>query len=214
MKTFLLIAGLFFTIHLFGQETAKQIFESPNLGTAISKHKLVAILPYTATITYRRPPKNFDEAQHQAEQKSLGTSLQNEMYTFLLRKKSNYTVDFQDVDKTNALLKKAGIYEKLDEITADTIARILGVDAVIKGTYSYQKTSSEGGAIAKAVLFGGAAAKTASGLLVMQIKNGTDGELLWRFSKSMDEAVFSSASQLMERMMRKVSRNFPYEKKD
>lgn len=77
----------------------------------------------------------------------------------------------------------------------------------------YQKTASEGGAIAKAVLFGAAGSKTASGQLVMQIKNGTDGTLLWRFSKTMDENVFSSASQLMERMMRKVSRNFPYEVK-
>lgn len=46
----------------------------------------------------------------------------------------------------------------------------------------------------------------------MQIKNGTDGILLWRFSKSMDETAFSSANQLMERMMKKVSRNFPYAK--
>ena len=35
---------------------------------------------------------------------------------------------------------------------------------------------------------------------------------LWRFSKTMDETAFSSANQLMERMMKKVSRNFPYEK--
>jgi hypothetical protein len=46
----------------------------------------------------------------------------------------------------------------------------------------------------------------------MQIKNGADGELLWRFSKDMNDGVFSSASELMDRMMRKVSRNFPYEK--
>jgi len=159
----------------------------------------------------RRPPKNFDEAQHKTDEKSLGTSLQNEMFTFLLRKKSDYSVDFQDVDKSNALLRKAGLYDKLDELTADSISKILGVDAIIKCSYSYEKTTSEGGAIAKTILFGGIGSKTASGLLVMQIKNGLDGELLWRFSKTMDETVFSSTSVLMERMMRKVSRNFPYD---
>jgi hypothetical protein len=214
MKLLLFLVSLLFTIQLSGQETQKQTFESPNLKECILKHKKVAILPFVATISYRRPPKNYDEAQHTAEQKSLGKSLQNEMFTFLLTKKNNYTVDFQDVDKTNALLKKAGYYDKLDEVTADSIALVLGVDAIIKCTYAFEKTSSEGGAIAKTILFGGLGSKTASGLLVMSIKNAADGELIWRFSKTMDETVFSSASQLMERMMRKVSRNFPYEKAD
>jgi hypothetical protein len=44
----------------------------------------------------------------------------------------------------------------------------------------------------------------------MQINNGKDGELLWRFYKQMNEDVMSSPSAVMERMMRKVGRNFPY----
>lgn len=212
MKKFFLLISLFAVLQGIAQETAKQVYESPKMKETIARHKVVAILPFVANITYKRPPKNFDESANKAEEASLGSSLQNEMYTYLLRKRSSYSVDFQDVDKTNALLKKAGIFDKLDEVTADSVAKVLGVDAVIKCNYSYQKTSSEGAAIAKTILFGGIGSKTASGLLVMQVKNGKDGELLWRFSKTMDETAFSSASQLMERMMRKVSRNFPYEK--
>jgi len=88
------------------------------------------------------------------------------------------------------LLRKDDIINKIDELTADSIARILKVDAVIKCAYSYVKTSTEGAAIAKTVLFGGVGSKTASGTLAMQIKNGSDGELLWRFSKKMDETAF------------------------
>jgi len=44
----------------------------------------------------------------------------------------------------------------------------------------------------------------------MQIYNGTDGNLMWRFYKQMNEGVFSSGNEMMERMMRKVARNFPY----
>ena len=119
---------------------------------------------------------------------------------------------FQDIDKTNALLKQLGIFDKLDEITIDSLSKILLVDAIIKCDYAYTKTSTEGAAIAKTVLFGGLGSKTASGQLIMQIKSGKTGDLLWRFSKKMDETAFSSANQLMERMMKKVSRNFPYEK--
>jgi hypothetical protein len=46
----------------------------------------------------------------------------------------------------------------------------------------------------------------------MQIYGAKDGELAWRMSKEMNEGAFSSANELMERMMRKVGRVFPFEK--
>ena len=208
----------FFVISLFiclvaqSQESAKEIYSAPNLKDTISKHKIVAILPYTVSIAYKRPPKNFNADANTEEEKSLAKNLQLEMFTYLLRKRDKYSVEFQDVDQTNALLRRAGVWDRLEELTADSLAIILKVDAVIKCNYSYEKTASEGAAIAKTVLFGGIGSKTASGLLTMQIKNGSNGILLWRFSKSMNETAFSSASQLMERMMKKVARNFPYEK--
>jgi hypothetical protein len=54
--------------------------------------------------------------------------------------------------------------------------------------------------------------KTGSGALTMQIYNAADGNLLWRFYKAMNDNVFSSTDELMTRMMKKVARNFPYEK--
>ena len=146
------------------------------------------------------------------EEINIAKNLQQSMYTYLLRKADKYTVSFQDVDRTNALLKSKGVYSRVDELTHDSICRILGVDAVIKCRYSYQKTASEAGAIATSVLFGSMGGKTGSGSLTMQVYNAADGNLLWRFYKAMDDKVMSSADQLMERMMRKVSRNFPYEK--
>ncbi len=212
MKKLILAAAMLINLGAYAQEGAKQVFESPKMKETILKHKVVAILPFETGISYKRPPKNFDAEANKQEEKKLSRDLQNEMFTFLLRKKENYSVDFQDPDKTNTLLRKAGAFDKIDEIGIDSLAKILGVDAIIKCSYSYEKTSSEGAAIAKTILFGGLGSKTGSGQLVMQIKNANDGELLWRFSKAMDDGVFSSAGQLMERMMRKVSRNFPYEK--
>ena len=140
----------------------------------------------------------------------MAKSIQSSMYTFLLRKADNYTVSFQDVDKTNILLKKAGVDNKLDEMTKDEIAKILGVDAVISGKFEQEQSKSEAGAIASAVLFGGLGGKTGSGTLTLLINNGVDGELLWRFMKTMDDNIATSTDDLVESMMRKVSRNFPY----
>ncbi len=136
--------------------------------------------------------------------------MQGGMFTYLLRKADSYTVTFQDPERTNILLNKDSIIYKLDQILPDSLCKILKVDAIIKCSYSYEKTGSEAGAIVTTALFG--FGKTGSGALTMQIYNGADGLLLWRFYKEMNEGVFSNANQLVERMMRKVSRNFPYEK--
>lgn len=191
-------------------EGAKQIFESPKLEETIKKHKLVAILPFETTITFKKPPKNFSFEDNQAKEKAMATSIQSSMYTFLLRKSKNYFVEFQDIEKTNILLKKAGMADKLGEFTKDEIAKVLGVDAVISGKYDTEQSRSEGGAIVTTVLFGGLGSKTGSGSLTMVINDGASGDLLWRFYKSMADSVFTSTDDLIERMMRKVSRNFPY----
>lgn len=192
-------------------ENAKQVFSSPDLEVTIKTHKTVAILPFTTTLSFKKPPKNFDLATNKEKEKAMATSIQSSMYTFLLRKSKNYSVEFQDVDRTNILLKKAGLSDKLDEMTKDEVAKVLGVDAVISGKYESEQSRSEGGAIVTTVLFGGLGSKTGSGSLTMAVSDGASGKLLWRFFKSMNDSVFTSSDDLIDRMMRKLSRNFPYD---
>jgi hypothetical protein len=212
-KSLVLVFILFTGMQSFAQfEGAKQTYSAPNLKTELAKQKMVAILPFDAAITYKRTPKNYDSSANKNEEINISKDLQQSMFTYLLRKANKYTVTFQDVNRTNALLKSKAAYDQLDILTADSICKILGVDAVIKCRYAYEKTASEAGAIVKTILIGGMGSKTGSGALTMQIYNGADGNLLWRFYKSMNDDVMSSTDRLMERMMRKVSRNFPYEK--
>lgn len=193
-------------------EGSKQVFESPKLKSEISAHKTVAILPFNTKITYKKQPKNFNPEANRDQEKTMSKSIQSSMYTFLLRKGSNYSVEFQDVDKTNILLKKAGMSDKLDEFTKDEIAKVLGVDGVLGGSFETEQSKSEAGAIASAVLFGGLGGKTGTGSLTLTLNNGSTGDLLWRFFKTMDDGITTSTDDLVERMMRKVSRNFPYTK--
>jgi hypothetical protein len=208
-KLFLLVLLSSFAFTSYSQ---KQIFESPNLVSEIKLHKTVAVLPFEVKLTYRKQPKNFSAEANRNQEISMSKSIQSSMYTFLLRKREEYTVSFQEVDRTNILLKKAGIADKLDEYTKDEIAKILGVDAVVSGVFENEQSKSEAGAIASAILFGGLGGKTGSGSLTMAINNGSNGELLWRFFKTMDDGIGTSTDDLVEKMMRKVSRNFPYQK--
>jgi hypothetical protein len=212
-KTLLILTIIFCNVLAKAQyENSKQVFSSPKLEALVKTHKLVAILPFETTMSYKKQPKDFNLEANKAKEKAMSTSIQSSMYTFLLRKSDNYTVEFQDVDKTNILLKKAGMTDKLADFGKDEIAKVLGVDAVISGKFETEQTKSEAGAIVTTVLFGGLGSKTGSGALTMTINDGASGDLLWRLYKSMNDSVFSSSDELIDRMMRKVSRNFPYSK--
>lgn len=211
MKKFLIVTILMSFAATGYSQSAKQIFESPDLKSMLYTAKTVAILPFKVSISYKRMPKGVSLDQIKENEKAESVQMQEGMYTYLLRKSKDYSVSFQEVDRTNALLKKAGVFESVDEILADSLCKILGVDALIKSSWSYQKTGSEGAAIATALLFG-VATNTGSGQLVMQINRSKDGGMMWRMAKEMNEGAFSSANILMERMMRKVGRVFPFEK--
>jgi hypothetical protein len=210
MKKFLLVTLSSISFLMGYSQAAKQIFESPSLSNLLATAKTVAILPFKVAISYKKLPKNMSLEQIKDNEKAESIQMQQGMYTYLLRKSSVYTVAFQDLDRTNAILKKAGVFDSLDEILPDSLCKLLAVDAVIKSNWSYAKTGSEGGAIASALLLG-VAKSTGSGQLVMQINEAKKGEMVWRMAKEMDEGAFSSANELMERMMRKVGRLFPFE---
>ena len=210
MKKLLLISSVFIYTASFSQG-AKQIFESPNLKSVVYNAKKVAILPFNVSISYKKMPKGMSLDQIKDNEKAESIQMQQGMYTYLLRKLDNYSVSFQEVDRTNSLLKKNGVFDNLDDVLSDSLCKILGVDAIIKSSWTYAKTGSEAGAIASALLLG-VSKGTGSGQLVMQINSAKDGEMVWRMSKEMTESAFSSDNALMEQMMRKVGRVFPFEK--
>ena len=191
-------------------EGSKQTFESPKLTSSIAGHKMVAILPFDVKITYRKQPENLNVEANREQETKMSTMIQGSMYTFLLRKSKDYPVNLQNVEETNLLLKRAGMEGKLDGFTKKEIASVLGVDGILGGQFENRQTQSDGVAIAAMVLIGGAGGRTGTGTLTLTLNNGADGELLWRFYKSMNENVIASSDDLVERMMRKVSRNFPY----
>lgn len=213
MKKSNLILLTFFTITtiVVNAQATKQVYESPKLYSLIGRAKKVAILPLNVSISYKKLPKGVTVENIREDEKKESVQLQQGMFTFLLRKANNYTVTFQDVETTNTLLKGAGVFESLNETTPELICKILDVDAIIKSSWSYSKTGSEAGALVSMVVLG-VPKSTASGQLIMQIYEAKQGELMWRMAKEMNEGTFSSANELMERMMRKVGRNFPFEK--
>jgi len=208
MKKSLTLFAIIFATLITAQ---KQIYEADNLKELIIKHKKVAILPFNIAITHRKQNEALNAEFNRQQEETMSNSIQTSMYTFLLRRRKDYTVEFQDVEKTNILLKRAGVFDQINDLTKDELAKILDVDAVISGKFENEQTRTDKQA-RNNVMWLGTGGKTGSGTLTMILNDGISGDMIWRFYKTMDDNYRKSTDDLVESMMRKVSRNFPYEK--
>ena len=135
-----------------------KIYKSSAFDAALTKHKTVAILP--ADVSTRLRPneaKKVTIEQLNDINEKTGFAIQDKMYSWFLRRsdKYQYTVTFQDITRTNALLKQAGIsYNDLATKDRTELSTLLGVDAVLQNRTSLDKPMSDGAAVAVGVIFG------------------------------------------------------------
>lgn len=190
-----------------------KIYKSSDFDSALAKHKTVAILPAEVTTKLRpNEAKKITPEQLADINQKTGYDIQDKMYSWFLRRsdKFSYTVTFQDVTRTNALLKQAGItYETLASKDRTELAQLLGVDAVLQNRSSMDKPMSEGAALAVGVLFG-AWGNTNSVQTTINIHDGKSGNLLWKYDYQASGSVGSSTDRLVNALMRNASKKFPY----
>jgi hypothetical protein len=193
-----------------------KIYKSAEFDTALGRHKTVAILPADVT-TQLRPSqaKKLSEEQIADLSTKTGYDIQDKMYSWFLRRSGrfNYTVTFQDVTKTNSLLKQAGIeYKDLATKDRGEIAKILGVDAVLQNRSRMEKPMSEGAAVAVGLLVG-AWGNTNKVETTINIHDGKTSNLLWKYDYQASGSVGSSTTKLVDALMRNAAKKFPYSAK-
>ena len=204
---------LFFLSMLNGQ-MMKEIYTSPNFNNLSKNHKTIAILPFTVVLGGKALQEMGEEmgdvAQLPMQLQNEGKLFQQSIYSRFLKKSKNYRISFQDIDRTNGLLKKAGItYEDLEWADMNEIASLLRVDAVIAGNVYREKGMKQGGAVAMAILVGGYGA-TGSAKLNIKIFNGEDGSKLWQYTHRSKGGLGSNVDDIVLKLMKQVSRKFPY----
>lgn len=190
-----------------------QIYKATDFSNVTARHKTVAILPAEVTMQLR-PNDAKKTTPEQLEDMTTKTAydIQEKMYGWFLRRseKFNYTVNFQDVTKTNAKLKEAGIaYKDLKTTDRSQLAKILGVDAIMQDRLSMEKPMSEGAAIAVGLLVG-AWGNTNKVNTTINIHDGASGNLLWKYDYEASGSVGSSTTRLVDALMKNATKKFPY----
>jgi hypothetical protein len=194
---------------------APTIHQSQAFSGALASHKTVAILP--ADVTFQLRPidaKNLAPEKILEMEQRTGVDVQRRMNAWFLLKevKLNYTVEIQNVSKTNSLLKEANInYSKIKEKNKAELAKLLGVDAVIQSKLTLEQPTSEGAAVAVGVL-SNIWLNTNKVHTTININDGKSGEVLWKYDHQASGSVGRSVNTLVDALMKNASKYFPYRK--
>ncbi len=208
--------SILFIFNVLSAQGMKEIYKNPNFENLSRNHQTIAILPFVVVLGGKALQEmgedmgNVDQLPMQLENE--GRLFQASIYSRFLKKSKNYRISFQDTDRTNALLKKAGIaHADLELADMVEIASILGVDSVIAGNVYREKGMNQGGAAAMAILIGVGGA-TGSAKLNLKIFNGDDGSKLWQYTHRAKGGLGTNVDDIVLTLMKQVSRRFPYKK--
>jgi hypothetical protein len=212
MKNLLFILALTVANVSFAQT---KLYVHPDADTYVGTTKTIAILPMKVQVKLRpKQLKGFTSEQIAEMEKNEALDIQKGMHSWFLNRKKRGTllVGVQNPARTNALLKKNGIdIHYYDAYLPSELGEILGVEAVVTGTYETSKPMSNGAAIGLRVLTGGMFA-TNTATMNVDFTSTVDDELVVNYHKKIRGTLGSDAQDLIHVLMRKVSRRIPYTK--
>jgi hypothetical protein len=210
---------VFYLLVIYQISVAQKVYINPQFKTIAENHTTIAILPFQVTANLRpEAMKKMTASQLTKLQKDEGMAAQSTFHGYLLRHKTkhNLKIDLLDLHTVNALLLKNDITENNFEFyTPHELCTLLQVDGVVTGQLFTEKPFSEAAAIAhlfiyKDPLFNFNFIPTNTGNCIISMNDGNTGALLWKYNKSLNRGHGSSTYTIINAIMRKASRKFPY----
>jgi hypothetical protein len=215
------------SVSLVACGTNRNVYKSNDFEAKAYKHKTVAILPLKITQTGHVSKKETTESIAAANEK-WAYVFQESLHTYALKHTSKNRkapiISFQGVQKTNALLKEAGLtIDDMYNKTPEDLARLLKVDAVIMTTLEKDKNFSDG------IAYGLAASRAIVNLATKSVTAGSplhekasdvnmnsylydaaDGRMLWKTFRKGGTDLPSNVNDLVEYYSNWIAKKLPY----
>ncbi|ETN96105.1 hypothetical protein P278_18270 [Zhouia amylolytica AD3] len=191
----------------------KTIYQSATFENLSKDHKVLAILPFDTLLEITDFDDLTPEESASLKEKE-AYAVQNALETYFLKRKKrkNFSVSFQNVKNTNAILEKNGItYENLDIYTTKELAEILGVDGIINGNLRISALISEGVSTSYDFM-SFITGKSDYGKIAIKVSDGATGKLIWKYENTITRKSGKNTIAIIETMMKKAARKFPYDR--
>jgi len=212
MKKIIYFFALLFCTYSISQT---KLYVHPDGDRYAFNTQTIAILPLRTQVKLRpKELKDFSPEQIVQMGKDEALDIQKGMHTWFLKRKQRgqFKAKIQSPNQSNALLRKAGVdIHDLDLYTPQELGQILGVDCIIMGSFETSKPMSGAASLGLALLTGGFGA-TSSATCNMDFYDTRDGELVVNYLKGIKGSLGSNSQDLINVLMRKVTRRIPYTK--
>jgi len=206
---------LFFIFLLFSTYSISQtkLYVHPDGDNYAKNTQTIALLPLNVQVKLRpKQLKDFTSEQIEEMEKNESLDIQKGMHSWFLtrKKRGEFSKSIQTPQRTNALLKKAGIdIHTTSDYLPSELGKILGVDCVVTGSFETSKPMSDAASIAIGALFG-AFGSTSSAVCNIDFYDTRDDELVVNYLKKIKGSLGSDSQDLINILMRKVTRRIPY----
>lgn len=183
-----------------------KIYYSPDAFSLAKTHSTIAVLPPTVSIAAGR---KTEAGAILEQQRTESLNFQKEMYSWLLKRKRQGTINQEilDIETTNAKLRRAGYPET--PLTPYEMCEILGVQGVMLSNYALSKPMSDGAGIALAIL-GVSGGATNEVRVSLSINDCDNKKLIFNYDHKFSGGLGSSPARLVESLMAQASRKMPY----
>ena len=210
-----LISLLVLVVGMQFANAQKKIYESDSFEELSKDHKIIAILPFQTTLNLKSDDNTYSKEQIKALEQQEGIAVQQALESYFLnrKRKKKLKIEFQDINTTNRLLKKAGITaDNMDIYAPQEISKVLDVDAIISGTLNSRLVLSKD-IDTSFDLITFLKGKSDYGKIILKLSDKKTGKLLWRYEKTINRKSGKNTRNIINKMMRIASRKFPYEEK-
>ncbi len=189
----------------------KNIYESAKFDDLSEEHEVLGIIPFLTNLDLK---DEISTEELKALEEKEGYAVQNALETYFSKrkKKKKFSVEFQNIKNTNAILAKNDIeFNNIDVYTTKELSEILGVDGIVSGTIDLNVLLSKG--VSTAFNFMDYFLGDANyGRIGVKISDGTTGKLLWKYEKEINKKSGRNTNDLIDRMMKLAARKFPYDR--
>ncbi|MCK0190251.1 hypothetical protein [Arenibacter sp. F20364] len=200
-----------FTFICLGLSAQKNIYESDKFDELSNNHNNLAIIPFLTNLELK---DEISSVELKDLEKKEGYAVQDALETYFSqrKRKKKFSVEFQNIKNTNAILIQNGIsYDNIDIYSVKELAEILEVDGIISGTLDLNVLLSKGVPTEFSLLdyINGDANY---GRIGVKISDGITGKLLWKYEKQINKKSGKNTTDLIDLMMKLASRKFPYDR--
>ncbi|TRZ46106.1 hypothetical protein [Robertkochia solimangrovi] len=210
MRKFLLLFSVFVLQYGYSQT---HLYVHEDAEHYVAETNIIAILPFDVEVKLRpNAMKKLTAEQLVEMEKAEGLDVQRAMYSWFLKRKKrgDMRIEVLSPQKTNAILQRNGVdLHNLDKYLPGELGAMLGVDALVMGDLETSKPMSDGASIVVGALFG-FFGSTNKGVINLDIVHTADETLVVNYNKKVSGSLGSSSEDMINVLMRKVTRRIPY----